>query len=183
MSVPSLQHASFGRLAVRKRRRDCVARRQVRLSEQHQAWVLRSDAGDVPPRQRNNMHRFKPRRPQRRAVAARALGQQPQRQKFGAPLAAQQSPLLLSRSACCRPPYLAARSKNFRAAALRTWRSNLKPQEHLRPDDLSIIPPAFTRVGQNFMTRNARQHFPGTLGGGSPAIHRPHQRVGGADTP
>jgi len=33
------------------------------------------------------------------------------------------------------------------------------------------------------MTRHTRQHLPGTLGGGSPAVHRPHQRVGGADTP
>jgi len=73
MFVPSLQPASFGRLAVRKRV-GIAWRVAVRLSEQHQAWVLRSDAGDVPPRQRNNMHRFKPRRPQRRAVAARALG-------------------------------------------------------------------------------------------------------------
>ena len=47
----------------------------------------------------------------------------------------------------------------------------------------SIIPPAFSRVGQNFMTRDARQYLPGTLGGGRTAVHCPDQRVGGADTP
>jgi len=59
------------------------------------------------------MHRFKPRRRQRRAVAARtSAAQHPQWQKFGAPLAAQQSPLLLSRSACCRGPLPTARIEN-----------------------------------------------------------------------
>jgi hypothetical protein len=75
------------------------------------------------------MHRFKPRRRQRRAVAARtSAAQHPQWQKFGAPLAAQQSPLLLSRSACCRGPLPTARIENpMRNLAQSTEITDIEP--------------------------------------------------------
>jgi len=85
------------------------------------------------PHKRNNMLRFKPRRLQRRVVAARTLGipaSATAELRFRAPTLQIQhigdSVVPVVEQGCCKAPSPATRSKNFVNAALRTARSKLK---------------------------------------------------------